>query len=172
MKRLFCAAIAALTLFSFTACQKEPAPKEFTAEELKPIFQEAITAARDEEINQVLPILSSSEDEGGALIFDMVGLTDEDIKAAGISISPMNIKAYGVAIIAPAEGKTEAVQTGLDNFVKAQQQSFANYLPDQGEIANSAILTTREDGIIVLVMCEDAQTVYDSITATLDEKLK
>ena len=102
----------------------------------------------------------------------MVGLTDEDIKAAGISISPMNIKAYGVAIIAPAEGKAEAVQTGLDNFVKAQQQSFANYLPDQGEIANSAILTTREDGIIVLVMCEDAQTVYDSITATLDEKLK
>lgn len=74
MKRIFCAAIAALTLFSFTACQKEPAPKEFTAEELKPIFQEAITAARDEEINQVLPILSSSEDEGGALIFDMVGL--------------------------------------------------------------------------------------------------
>lgn len=89
MKRIFCAAIAALTLFSFTACQKEPAPKEFTAEELKPIFQEAITAARDEEINQVLPILSSSEDEGGALIFDMVGLTDEDIKAAGIFQSPL-----------------------------------------------------------------------------------
>ncbi len=172
MKRIFCAAIAALTLFSFTACQKEPAPKEFTAEELKPIFQEAVTSARDEELNTVLPVLSSSKDEGGALIFDMAGLTDEDIKAAAISISAMNIKAYGIAVIAPAEGKAETVQAGLDNFVKTQQQSFANYLPDQREIADSAILKTREDGIIVLVMCEDAQTVYDSITATLDEKLK
>lgn len=172
MKRILCAAVAALALFSFTACQKEPTPKEFTAEELKPIFQEAITAARDEETNEFLPVLSSSQDEGGSLIFDIVGLTDEDVKAAGISISPMNVKAYGVAIIAPAEGKAEVVETGLDTFVKAQQQSFANYLPDQGEIANNAILETREDGIVVLVMCEDAQTVYDSITATLDEKLK
>ena len=170
MKRIFCAAAAVLTLFAFTACQSKP--KEFTADELKPIFQEAITNARSEEDNEYLPVLSSSQDQGGELIFEMIGLTDEDIKAAGISISPMNVKAYGVAVIAPAEGKEEVVKTGLQNFVTTQQNAFATYLPDQGEIANAAILETREDGIVILVMCEDAQTVYDSINATLDEKLK
>ena len=57
--------------------------------------------------------------------------------------------------------KNPAHRLILEAFVAAQQQSFQSYLPDQGEIADNAILKTLDDGTIILVMSEGWDEGYD-----------
>ena len=50
---------------------------------------------------------------------------------------------------------------------RGTQRSFEHYLPDQGEIANNAILKTLDDGTVMLVMSEGWDEVAEGITAAL-----
>ena len=63
----------------------------------------------------------------------------------------------------PAEGQAEAVQAAVESYVSLQRKSFENYLADQYEVAENARLETLEDGTILLVMCQDQDTVFDAI---------
>ena len=45
--------------------------------------------------------------------------------------------------------------------------SFEMYLADQYDIAKNARLETLEDGTVLLVMCEDQDTVYDAIAKAI-----
>ena len=87
--------------------------------------------------------------------------------AFAVAVSPMNIRAYGIVAVLPAEGKSEEVQEGLQGFIDQQKQSFEQYLADQYDIANAARLETLDDGTILLVMCEDQDTVFDAIQDAL-----
>ena len=98
----------------------------------------------------------------------MLGVTAADMSAFALSVSPMNIKAYGIAAIYPAAGKSDAVLEGLNAFIDRQKQSFEQYLADQYEIAGNARLETLEDGTILLVMCEDQDAVFDAIRDTIE----
>ena len=80
----------------------------------------------------------------------------------------MNVQAYGVAAVYPAEGKDEAVRAGLQGFIDRQKQSFELYLADQYEIASNARLETLSDGTIVLVMCADQDTVFQSMRERIE----
>ena len=84
-----------------------------------------------------------------------------------ISVSLMNVKAYGIAVIKPAQDSEDTVKEGLQGFIDQQQQNFQMYLPDQYEVAKNARLETLEDGTVVMVMCEDQDTVFDSIIDSL-----
>ena len=79
----------------------------------------------------------------------------------------MNVKAYAIMIVKPAEGKAEDVKTILENDKNINIQNFTNYLADQLEIAENAIIEDV-NGYIVYVMTDDAETVFNSIS----EKLK
>ena len=80
----------------------------------------------------------------------------------------MNVKAYGIAAVMPAEGKEEAVKEGLQGFIDRQKSSFETYLADQYAVAESARLETLEDGTVLMVMCEDQDTVFDGIRAAIE----
>jgi len=109
-----------------------------------------------------------SEDEVVAeMLLELLGFKSEDAEAYAMSVSLMNVKAYGIVVVKPAEGKADAVKDGLQGFIDRQCQSFANYLADQYEIAKNARLETLNDGTIVMVMSPDQDAVYDSIAKSI-----
>lgn len=175
MKRIF-SLILAMSLLTLTACSGGGAssageggtpPATLTAEERTQLYVDAITGARSEEDNQYNAILSSAEDDMAEMTFQLLGVAAGDMESFAVSVSLMNVKAYGVAVIKPAEGKADAVKEGLQGFIDLQQQNFAQYLPDQHEIAQSARLEALEDGTLIMVMCEGQDAVYDAIASAI-----
>ncbi len=100
-------------------------------------------------------------------MLEQYGLDPEQMERYAVSISPMNVLAYGVMIVLPAQGQEEAVKTALRGFIEKQTATFEYYLPDQYEIAQQAQLTTMPGGEVVLVMCEDSGTVLNQIQTAL-----
>ena len=171
MKRMLSLSLSALLLLSALAgCGSKDAAgtPSRTPEEAAEAYQAAIESARDAELNEAIPPITSAEDEMAALVLPMVGVTEENSAAFAVAISPMNIRAYGVAAILPAEGKSEEVLEGVNAFVEQQKQSFQYYLADQYDIASAAKVETLEDGTILLVMCEDQDTVLEAIKTALN----
>lgn len=166
MKRLLPLVLCIMLALSACGGTGDQTP-QLTTEERETLYKQAIEDARtdaDNESNKV----STSADDVNAMTLDMLGFTKEDVDAFAISVSLINIRAYGIAVVMPAEGKAETVKTGLQTFIDNQKMSFQNYLVDQYTIANNARLEELEDGTIVLVMCADQDTVYDSIVATIN----
>ena len=98
----------------------------------------------------------------------VLGLKQEDMTAFGISMSMMNVQAYGIAAVMPAEGKEEAVTQALQGYIDQQKAAFENYLADQYEIAGAARLETLSDGTVLMVMCSDQDTVFDAIKTAIE----
>lgn len=119
-------------------------------------------AMTDEQIDQIM--LFNQHD---ILFGPFLGFNEADMADYAISISSVVITAYGVAIIVPQEGKHDAVEEQINNFVESQVSAQDGYLPDQYDIAKSAIVKTMPTGEVVLVMCEDAEAVMDKIEAGL-----
>ena len=168
-KRLFAALLAATSLLALTACSGGGTGEtdSLTPEERTQRFVTAITDARSEEDNEYNSILSSADDDTADMTFQLLGVTAEDMESFAISVSLMNVKAYGIAVIKPAQDSEYTVKEGLQGFIDQQQQNFQMYLPDQYEVAKNARLETLEDGTVVMVMCEDQDTVFDSIIDSL-----
>lgn len=168
MKKMIALLAAALTLTAvLTACgqkQESRTPKELTQ-----VYADALTENGGEMV-EYNPVISKvdSEDPVSAMILESMGLKEEDMTAFGVSGSMMNVKAYGIAAVMPAEGKEEAVKEGLQGFIDRQKSSFETYLADQYAVAESARLETLEDGTVLMVMCEDQDTVFDGIRAAIE----
>ena len=150
-----------LLLALLAGCGTSSQPSALTAEERTQLY-------RDAEMNEAIGILTDTGDDMADVIFELLGVTAADMSAFALSVSPMNIKAYGIAAIYPAAGKSDAVLEGLNAFIDRQKQSFEQYLADQYEIAGNARLETLEDGTILLVMCEDQDAVFDAIRDTIE----
>ncbi len=168
MKRLLFAALA-LTMLTLSACTKS-AGGQMTAQERTDLYSNAITGARSQEENDAFGIITSAEDPDAELIFQLLGLSDGNMESYAISVSPMNVKAYGIAIVMPAQDQEETVRTGLQTFIDTQRMNFEFYLPDQYEVAQNARLEKLDDGALVMVMCEDQDSVYDSIVSAIQAK--
>ena len=137
-----------------------------TPEESTSALADAITAARSDEENEAYAVMSD-KDAIEDMYYTSVGFTAADVDEIAMSISLINVKAYGIVVVKPAEGCEETVKAGLQSFIDTQCKNFENYLADQYEIAKNAKLETLEDGTIVMVMCENADTVYESIVSAL-----
>ena len=127
---------------------------------------DAITAARTDEDNEAYPVFCD-KDAIEDMYYQVVGFTSSDVDEIAMSVSLINIKAYGIVVVKPAEGCADTVKAGLQAFIDTQCANFETYLADQYEIAKNAKLETLEDGTIVMVMCENADSVYESIVASL-----
>lgn len=149
----------------------QPAAAQKTPEELAEAYTQAINGARDDEMNGYFPVTTNADQEPPAhldMTFAVLGFAPEDTQAYGISLSLMNVSAYAIVAVKPAEGKEETVKTGLENYMDTQKASFEHYLEDQYEIAANAKLETLKDGTVLMVMCEDQGTVFDSIKTALE----
>lgn len=127
---------------------------------------DAITSARTDEENEAYPVFSDKAAIEDAY-YQVVGFTAADVDDIAMSVSLINVKAYGIVIAKPAEGCADTVKAGLQAFIDTQCNNFETYLADQYEIAKNAKLETLDDGTIVMVMCANADAVYDAIVAAL-----
>ena len=161
----------ALALGLLAGCgQKNETPGGKTPEELAQLYADAVNNCGSEMV-QYNPVISQYDPEANPdidLLLEMLGLTAEDMSAFALSVSMMNVKAYGIVLAMPAEGKEQTVLDALNGFVANQQTSFEHYLADQYEVAKAAKVETLADGTVVMVMCENSDQVYDAITAALE----
>lgn len=174
MKRIFSLMAVCLLALGLAACGSSPAssgePKDYVT---------ILTDARPAKDNEDLVIFHlkdgvyaadlTEEDiaSQGAMCLQVLGLTEEDVEEAAFSVSMMNVQSYGLAIVKPADGKEAAVTEGLQTFIDGQKAAQENYLADQYAIAKAAKLDTVKSGEVVLVMCEEQDTVFSSIKNAL-----
>ena len=148
-------------------------------------YAEILAAARNNEDNEYYEILAPGENgytaaqghademsadyikDYGDMLLELMGFSAEDATDYALSVSMMNVPSYGLAIVKPAEGKTETVQAGLQAFIDQQKAAQEHYLEDQYAIAKNAKLGVMPGGEVVMVMCEDADTVYANIEKAL-----
>lgn len=142
--------------------------EELTAAERTQLYQTAIEGARDAEMNESVPVITSPEDDLASAIFVLLDVTAEDMESFAIAVSPVNVKAYGIAAIKPADGREAAVLNGLQDFIAQQKSNFQQYLADQYAIAEKARLETLDNGTVLMVMCEDQDTVLEHIKTTIE----
>lgn len=171
MKKMF-AAFASLLLLTGTLAgcgQRQETGR--TPEELTQLYAQAITQYGGE-MAENNPVISrdNSEENINAMILESMGLKTEDMTAFAVSGSMMNVKAYGIAAVMPAEGKKTAVTEGLQSFIDRQKSSFETYLVDQYAVADSARLETLQDGTVLMVMCENSDEVFDSIRKAIEQE--
>ena len=141
-------------------------PEDSCEPETSSPLADAITSARGDEENEAYPV-QSDKDAIESMYYDVLGFTADDVTELAMSVSLINVKAYGIVIAKPAEGCEETVKAGLQGFIDTQCANFETYLADQYEIAKNAKLETLDDGTIIMVMCENADAVYEAIVAAL-----
>ena len=84
----------ALLMLVMAGCgDKQEEKKDLTAEERTVLYQSAIENARDAEMNEAVPAITSEEADLAPAIFGLIGVTEEDMQAYAIAISPVNVKA-------------------------------------------------------------------------------
>lgn len=141
-------------------------PEDSSEPETSSPLADAITSARGDEENEAYPV-QSDKDAIESMYYDVLGFTADGVTELAMSVSLINVKAYGIVIAKPAEGCEETVKAGLQGFIDTQCANFETYLADQYEIAKNAKLETLDDGTIIMVMCENADAVYEAIVAAL-----
>ena len=182
MKKRILAALLALgcALLVFTGCgsKKDTTPKDYT---------QIIHDAREAEDNDYYMIFSPAEDgkftaqygysdsydaaqldeEIRNMLLPLLNLEEDMYTDFAASVSGMMVQSYGIAIVKPAEGKTQDVVDAMDAYVQSQQKSMEHYLEDQYQIASAARVATVPTGEVVMVCCEDSDTVFENIKKAL-----
>lgn len=131
-------------------------------------YVDAITSSRSDEENEAYNIITNETGDDDQMLLSFFGVAKEDMTNYAISMSMINIKSYGIAIVMPGEGKAQTILDAANAFVEMQQNAQENYLPDQYAIAKAAIVKQLDSGEVVLVMCEDSSTVLSNIEKALN----
>lgn len=183
MKRLIAALLAGLTLFALVGCSAGSKAEPSTPKDYSQILHDA----RTDEDNEYDMIFTKDEDgkftaidgysaeyEAGQLddevrsiLLPLLNLEDDMYTDLAASISAMMVRSYAVAIVKPAEGKTDAVKSALEAYVTSEQQSMEHYLEDQYQIAKAATVTVAPTGEVILVCAENHDTLLDNIEKAL-----
>ena len=188
-KRIFAALLAGAALLamalSLAACGK-PASSSSASSTPKD-YTKILHDARPEEDNEYYMIFSKSadgkftaqygysesyeadqlSDEIETMLWPLLGLEDDMVDDFAASVSGMMVQSYGLAIVKPAQGKTDAVVDALKAYVLSEQQSMEHYLEDQYQIAKNAKVETLPSGEVVLVCCENSDTVLANLKKAL-----
>ena len=183
MKRIITSLLAGLCLLALVGCSAgskadSSAPKDYS---------QIIHDARTDEDNEYDMIFTKGEDgkftaidgysaeyeadqlndELKDIVFPLLGLEDGSYESFAASGSSMMVRSYAVAIVKPAEGKTDAVKAALEAYVQSEQQSMEHYLEDQYLVAKAATVTVAPTGEVVLVCAEDHDTILSNIEKAL-----
>lgn len=183
MKGIIASLLAGLCLLALVGCSAgskadSSAPKDYS---------QIIHDARTDEDNEYDMIFTKGEDgkftaidgysaeyEAGQLddevrnlMMPLLNLEDDMYTDLAASVSSMMVRSYAVAIVKPAEGKTDAVKSALEAYVTSEQQSMEHYLEDQYQIAKAATVTVAPTGEVILVCAENHDTLLANIEKAL-----
>ena len=183
MKRLIAALLAGLTLFALVGCSAgrkadSAAPKDYsqiipdarTAEDNE--YDMIFTKGKDGKFTAIDGYSAEYEadqlnDELKDIVFPLLGLEDGSNESFAAAVSSMMVRSDAIAIVKPAEGKTDAVKAALEAYVQSEQQSMEHYLEDQYQVAKAATVTVAPTGEVILVCAEDHDTILTNIEKAL-----
>lgn len=183
MKRIIASLLAGLCLLALVGCSAGSKADSATPKD----YSQIIHDARTDEDNEYDMIFTKGEDgkftaidgysaeyEAGQLddevrsiLLPLLNLEDDMYTDLAASISAMMVRSYAVAIVKPAEGKTDAVKSALEAYVTSEQQSMEHYLEDQYQIAKAATVTVAPTGEVILVCAENHDTLLANIEKAL-----
>ena len=183
LTKFIAALLAGLTLVTLVGCSGGSKVDSSTPKN----YSQIIHDARSDEDNKYEMIFTKGEDgkftaqygysaeyeadqlsdEVANMMMPLLGLEDDMYDDFAASVSGMMVSVYGVAIVKPAEGKTQDVVDAMDAYVQSQQKSMEHYLEDQYQIASAARVATVPTGEVVMVCCEDSDTVFENIKKAL-----
>lgn len=162
MKRFISAILAAaLLLCSLTACSSKDEAK-LTSKELADVIN-----ANGNDMTKHNPAVAlDSDDENLSNLFTWYEWDKAKFETGAFSFSLMNVQAYTIAIVKPAEGQKDIVLKYFADYQQQTENNFDKYLVDQYDIAKSAV-TEEVNGYVVFVMAENAGSIAESIKAKL-----
>ena len=183
MKKFIAALLAGLTLFTLVGCSGGSKADSSTPKD----YSQIIHDARTDEDNEYDMIFTKGKDgkftaidgysaeyeadqlndELKDFVFPLLGLEDGSYESFAASVSSMMVRSYAIAIVKPAEGKTDAVKAALEAYVQSEQQSMEHYLEDQYQVAKAATVTVAPTGEVILVCAEDHDTILSNIAKAL-----
>ena len=179
MKKFIAALLAGLTLFTLVGCSGGSKADSSTPKD----YSQIIHDARSDEDNEYDMIFTKGEDgkftaiDGYSAEYKADQLNEEirDILMPPLNLeddqytafASMMVRSYAVAIVKPAEGKTNEVKAALEAYVASEQQSMEHYLEDQYLVAKAATVTVAPTGEVVLVCAEDHDTILANIEKAL-----
>ena len=183
MKKFIAALLAGLTLFTLVGCSGGSKADSSTPKD----YSQIIHDARSDEDNEYEMIFTKGEDgkftaqygysasypaddlndEIQNMLLPLLDLPEGSYTDLAASLSAMMVQSYGVAIVKPAEGKTQEVVDAMDAYIQNQQQTMEHYLEDQYQIAASAKVATVPTGEVVMVCCENSDAVMNPIKPAL-----
>ena len=183
MKRIIAALLAGLCLFVLVGCSASSKADSATPKD----YSQIIHDARTDEDNEYDMIFTKGKDgkftaidgysaeyeadqlndELKDIVFPLLGLEDGSYESFSASVSSMMVRSYAIAIVKPAEGKTDAVKAALEAYVQSEQQSMEHYLEDQYQVAKAATVTVAPTGEVILVCAEDHDTILANIEKAL-----
>jgi len=101
-------------------------------------------------------------------VLDLLQIAENQVLEYSVALSMMNVHAYLIAIIKPADTQDDVIEAALENYKSSMIKSFEMYLPDQLEIAKNSIIFA-ENGYLGLVMCDGQDKIKDNITNYLEQ---
>ena len=139
MKKFIAALLAGLTLFTLVGCSGGSKADSSTPKD----YSQIIHDARSDEDNEYDMIFTKGEDgkftaidgysaeykadqlneEIRDILMPPLNLEDGQYTAFAASISSMMVRSYAVAIVKPAEGKTDEVKAALEAYVASELDS-------------------------------------------------
>mgnify|MGYP002545247032 CR=1 FL=1 len=180
MKRIIAALLAGLCLFVLVGCSAGSKADSATPKDYSQIIHDArtneydmiFTKGEDGKFTAIDGYSAEYEadqlnDELKDIVFPLLGLEDGSYESFAASVSSMMVRSYAIAIVKPAEGKTDAVKAALEAYVQSEQQSMEHYLEDQYQVAKAATVTVAPTGEVILVCAEDHDTILSNIEKAL-----
>ena len=181
MKRIIACLMAGILMLALVGCGTSGSSSAAAKKDYTQILHDA----RSDEDNEYLMIFTKGEDgkftaqygysaeyeadqlsdEVANMMMPLLGLEDGMYDDFAASVSGMMVSV--VAIVKPAEGRTQDVVDAMDAYVQSQQKAMERYLEDQYEIASAARVVTVPTGEVVMVCCEDSDTVLENIKKAL-----
>ena len=186
MKRIIACLMAGVMLLALVGCGASGSSGSASSAAKKD-YTQILHDARSDEDNKYEMIFTKGEDgkftaqygysaeyeadqlsdEVANMMMPLLGLEDDMYDDFAASVSGMMVSVYGVAIVKPAEGKTDAVKSALEAYVTSEQQSMEHYLEDQYQIAKAATVTVAPTGEVILVCAENHDTLLTNIEKAL-----
>ena len=140
---LLLATVLGLSLALAGCSGKSGSASDKTAEELTELYSSAITDNGGEMVEYNPVFTEVKEDDMSAIILENLGLLVEDMKAFAVSSSVMNVQAYGIAAVMPADGKAETVTSALQSYIDAQRAARRPSRPGSRALSTPSAPTSR-----------------------------
>ena len=186
MKRIIACLMAGVMLLALVGCGASGSSGSASSAAKKD-YTQILHDARSDEDNKYEMIFTKGEDgkftaqygysasypaedlndEIQNMLLPLLDLPEGSYTDLAASLSAMMVQSYGVAIVKPAEGKTQEVVDAMDAYIQNQQQTMEHYLEDQYQIAASAKVATAPTGEVVMVCCENSDAVMNAIKTAL-----